>query len=169
MIESSRLILRKPIASDFEAYAEMFSDPSVTAHIGGVLKRSESWARFLRDVGHWAVEDFGQYIIVEKATSAFVGKIGFAKFERNLGIHTKTSIEVTWLLNSNFHGLGYAKEAGIAVHRWQDLNNPISTACLIAENNLPSLKLAAHLGYEQIDILHRVSGTALVLERKCSI
>lgn len=54
VLESDRLILRPPVAEDFESFAAMFADVEVTRHIGGVLERAEVWARFLRDCGHWA-------------------------------------------------------------------------------------------------------------------
>lgn len=42
MIETDRLLLRKPIADDFESYAALFNDPLVTNHIGGSLTRTEA-------------------------------------------------------------------------------------------------------------------------------
>jgi len=165
MIETDRLILRKPVADDFEPFFKMFEEPVVTAHIGGVLTRTEAWARFLRDIGHWTLEGFGQFIIVEKATSCFVGKMGFAKFERELGPRSNTSIECTWTLAAAFHGRGYAREAAIFAHRWSDEHNINPTACLISEANLPSLKLAGSVGYEEIDRLRRPAGEVIVLER----
>jgi len=165
MIETDRLILRKPLPHDFEPFVTMFSDPRVTAHIGGVLTRPEAWARFLRDAGHWTLEGFGQFIIVEKLTSRFVGKMGFARFERDLGPHAKTSVECTWTLSAEFHGRGYAKEAAKAAHRWHDEQRTGPTACLVAEANIASLKLASALGYHEIDRLQRSAGVALVLER----
>ncbi|GLU29092.1 MULTISPECIES: GNAT family N-acetyltransferase [Brucella/Ochrobactrum group] len=166
MIETERLILRKPVAGDFEPFYEMFKEPVVTAHIGGVLTRTEAWARFLRDIGHWTLEGFGQFIIIEKSTSSFVGKMGFAKFERDLGRCASTSIECTWTLTAAFHGRGYAREAAISAHRWFDEHHINPTACLIGEANIPSLKLAGALGYEEIDRLRRPAGEAIVLERK---
>ncbi|PRA46569.1 GNAT family N-acetyltransferase [Brucella pituitosa] len=165
MIETDHLILRKPIAEDFASYADLFNDPLVTIHIGGNLTRTEAWARFLRDVGHWTLEGFGQFIIVEQATSSFVGKLGFAKFERELGPHANTSVECTWTLSAAFHGKGYAKEAAIAAHIWHDKHSNAPTACLIAVDNIPSLKLASALGYREIDRLERRSHVVIVLER----
>lgn len=165
MIETHRLILRKPVADDFEPFFEMFKEPAVTAHIGGVLTRAEAWSRFLRDIGHWTLEGFGQFIIIDKATSCFVGKMGFAKFERELGPRAQTPIECTWTLAAAFHGRGYAKEAAVAAHRWSDEHHINPTACLISEANIPSLKLACAVGYEEIDRLRRPAGEVIVLER----
>lgn len=57
----------------------------------------------------------------------------------------------------------------MAAHIWRDKNHPVPTACLIAVDNTPSLKLAAALGYREIDRLERGSSTRIVLERNPKI
>lgn len=165
MIETERLRLRQPVASDFEPFAAMFTDPGVTAHIGGALGRSQAWAKFLRDVGHWTLEGFGQFVIVEKGSGAFVGKVGFARFERDLGDRATTDVECSWTLGSAFHGRGYAGEAARAAHDWHDAQMPGPAACLIAEANVASQRLAASLGYREIDRLDRPEADTILLER----
>ncbi|GGX58426.1 acetyltransferase [Tateyamaria omphalii] len=165
MIETDRLILRKPIADDFEPLADMFGEPRVTEHIGGTLTRTDAWARLLRDVGHWALEGFGQFIIADKATGSFVGKVGFAKYKRDLGPHADTEIECSWTLRSSCHGKGYAREAAEAAHTWYNAHQAGPTACMIGEANAASLRLAASLGYAEIDRLAGASGVSIVLQR----
>ena len=64
----------------------MFCEPSVMQHIGNApLSYSDSWARLLRDVGHWSLEGFGQFSVIEKNSGSYVGKIGYTNFERDLG------------------------------------------------------------------------------------
>lgn len=158
MLEASRLFLRPPVAGDFEPTAAMFGDEDVTRHIGGVMDRAAAWTRFLRDCGHWSVAGFGQFVITEKASGIFVGKAGLARFERDLGPHAGTSVECSWTLRSAFQGL-------VAALEWYDIHAGGPTACLIAEANIPSLKLAAFLGYVEVDRLARPSGRTIVLRR----
>lgn len=165
MLETDRLILRQPVAEDFEPFAAMFDEPFVTAHIGGVLSRSEAWTRFLRDVGHWTLAGFGQFVIDEKEANSFVGKVGIAKFERDLRSNAYIPLECTWTLRSAFHGLALAKEAAVMVHQWHDARGGGPTACLIAKTNTPSLRLAAALGYSEVDRLQRPNGLAAVFMR----
>ena len=166
MIETERLILRQPIAEDFEPTAAMFSDPNVVAHIGGAISRSEAWSRFLRDYGHWALEGFGQFSIIEKSSGSYIGKTGFAKFERDLGLHANTAVETSWTLGSHFHGKGFAKEAAQAAHEWFDANRQGPTACLIAQANAPSIKLATMLGYVNVDRIEQPAHFTLVFKRE---
>lgn len=89
---------------------EMFSEDPVSRHVGK-LNRSEIWTRLLRDAGHRQLMDFGQFSIIERAQNTYIGKVGFAVFERPLG-RADTNIEMSWTLRSQFHRLGYAKRAG---------------------------------------------------------
>ncbi|WP_353471499.1 GNAT family N-acetyltransferase [Salipiger sp. H15] len=162
MIESERLILRPPLAGDFEAFAAMFADAGVTRHIGGVQARSDAWARFLRDCGHWALEGFGQFTILERASGAYVGKTGLAKFERDLGPKAATAVEITWTLQAAFHGRGYAREAAALALGHFDRTVGGRSACLIAEGNDASQRLAERLGYREVDRLER-GGTLVAL------
>ncbi|MBY5935412.1 GNAT family N-acetyltransferase [Tateyamaria omphalii] len=165
MLETERLILRHPVADDLDALADMFADPVVTAHIGGMLSRAEAWSRLLRDVGHWTLEGFGQFIITHKATGSFVGKVGFAKYERDLGPRVDTDVECSWTLRSACHGHGYATEAALGVHQWHDRQRPGPTACMIALENAASRKLAAALGYVEVDRRDAPTGSSVVLQR----
>lgn len=156
MIETERLLLRQPELSDFDASAAMFADSQVVTHIGGTpLDRETAWTRFLRDGGHWHYQSFGLFSVIEKASGAYVGKLGFARFERDLGPLARTAVEMSWTLAAGFHGRGYATEAGRAAQVWFDSRFAMRTACLIAPDNQSSLRLAARLGYAEIDRLTR--------------
>ncbi|KPH65843.1 GNAT family N-acetyltransferase [Novosphingobium sp. ST904] len=167
MLETERLCLRPPERGDFEPMRQMFCDPLVVAHIGGSpLLRTEAWARFQRDVGHWTLEGFGQFTVLERASGRYVGKLGHARFLRDLGPLVETEIEMTWTLASGFHGLGYGSEAGRAAIAWFEGRGPRRTACVIAEANLPSLGLARKLGYREVDRLAGEAGARIVLVRQ---
>ncbi|MBO0144821.1 GNAT family N-acetyltransferase [Agrobacterium sp. Ap1] len=163
MIETPRLILRPPIYSDFKPMIEMFSEEPVLRQIGK-LNRSEIWTRLLRDVGHWQLMGFGQFSIIERAQNTYAGKVGFAVFERPLG-RADTNIEMSWTLQSGFHGRGYATEAAQAVQHWFERDHRQPTACLIAVGNVLSLRLAERLGYKEIDKVCRDKGDAIILQR----
>ncbi|MFN7092032.1 MAG: GNAT family N-acetyltransferase [Allorhizobium sp.] len=167
MIETERLSLRPPVHADFQATADMFAEEAVTLHIGNrPLSRSDAWAKFLRDVGHWEVMGFGLFSVTERTTAAYVGKIGFALFERDLGSKAATNIEMSWTLRSQFHGRGFAPEAARAAQNWFESKYSQRTACLIAAANTSSIKLATRLGFEEVDRLTRDRGEAVVMARQ---
>jgi hypothetical protein len=70
ILETERLTLRGHRLDDFGPYAAMWADPVVTQHIGGKpIPEEESWTRFLRQAGHWALLGFGYWVVEEKANA----------------------------------------------------------------------------------------------------
>jgi RimJ/RimL family protein N-acetyltransferase len=127
----------------------MWADPLVTRHVGGKpLTEEESWTKFLRYAGHWALLGFGYWVVEEKATGNFVGEIGFADYKRDLQPSLKGVPEIGWVLASQAHGNGYATEAVRAAVAWGDANfQSAKTACIITPENLASIRVAVKCGY----------------------
>ncbi len=129
----------------------MWADPAVTRYIcGKPLSEEESWARLLRYVGHWALLDFGYWVVEEKETGNFAGEIGFADYKRNMEPSLDGTPEIGWVLASKSHGKGYATEAVRAAVTWGDQRFERSrTACLIHPENLASIRVAQKCGYRE--------------------
>jgi len=151
ILESERLRLRHHRIEDFPHSAAMWADPKVVRYVGGKpLTEEESWTRFLRYVGHWAVFGFGYWVAEEKATGGFVGEIGFADYKRDLQPSLNGIPEIGWVLASQAHGRGYATEAVRAVVAWGDSHfGSVRTACIIAPGNLASIRVALKCGYRE--------------------
>jgi RimJ/RimL family protein N-acetyltransferase len=151
VLETERLNLRGHRLDDFAAYAAMWADPVVTRHIGGKpIPEEESWSRFLRQAGHWALLGFGYWVVEEKSTGTFAGEIGFANLRRVLEPPLGETPEIGWVLASLFHGKGYATEAVRAAVAWGDRHFGESrTACIIHPGNLASIRVAEKCGYRE--------------------
>ncbi len=151
ILETERLTLRGHRLDDFAGCAAMWADPQVTRYIGGKpLTEEEAWARFLRYVGHWALLGFGYWVAEEKATGSLVGEIGFADYKRQIEPSLKGVPEVGWVLASHAHGKGYATEAVRAVVAWGDAHlSSARTACIIAPENVASIRVAVKCGYRE--------------------
>lgn len=150
VLETPRLILRGHRLDDFPYSAAMWADPKVTQYIGGKpLTEEESWTKFLRYAGHWQLLGFGYWAIQEKATRSFVGELGFADYKRDLQPSLKGVPEIGWVLASSAHGQGFATEAVSAAGAWSDEHFPAArTACIIAPENLASIRVALKCGYQ---------------------
>jgi RimJ/RimL family protein N-acetyltransferase len=151
ILETERLRLRGYRLDDFVHCAAMWADPEVTRYIGGKpLTEEESWTKFLRYAGHWALLGFGYWVAEEKTTGTLVGEIGFADYKRDLEPSLKGVPEIGWVLASQAHGKGYATEAVRAAVAWGDAHfSSARTACIIAPENVASIRVAVKCGYRE--------------------
>jgi RimJ/RimL family protein N-acetyltransferase len=151
VLETERLILRGHRIEDFDACLALWTDPDSTQFIGGKPStREEVWARMLRYVGHWRLQGFGYWVVVEKATGRFVGEVGFGNFKRDIEPSLDGMPEIGWVLAPPQHGKGYATEAAQAAIAWAEGHfGPVRTACIIAPDNAPSIRVAERCGYRE--------------------
>lgn len=145
VIETDRLILRAFREDDLDAYAEMGQDPEVMAFLsadGSLLTRADAWRQMAMFLGHWELRGFGTWAVEERATGAFVGRVGLHFPEgwpdRELG----------WTIARGFWGRGYASEAARAAigHAFGPLGWT-HLVSLIHQGNQRSALLAERLGY----------------------
>lgn len=149
MIETARLILRRPTLADLDPVHAMRSDPEVVRFVGGkTLTREEAWHRLQRNAGHWSLLGYGLFTVVTRAGGVVVGEIGLIRAERGLGPSFDPFPEAAWILSREAHGRGYATEAAQAAHDWFMRTQPATrTVCIIDPRNAGSLKVAQKLGY----------------------
>lgn len=150
-IDTERLTLRGPRLEDFEDSFGMWGDPRVTKYIGGKPStREESWARLLRNVGHWDVMGFGYWVVREKSTGRFVGEVGFADLRREIQPAFQGAKEAGWVLSPSAHGKGFATEAVNAALRWVEGRfGPERVVCIIDLGNEASVKVAHKCGFHE--------------------
>jgi RimJ/RimL family protein N-acetyltransferase len=168
ILETERLRLRGHRLEDFVHSAAMWTDAKVTKHIGGQpLSEEESWTKFLRYVGHWSLLGFGYWVVEEKASGNFLGEVGFADYKRDIQPSLKEVPEIGWVLAAHAHGKGFATEAVHAAVAWGDANfHSQRTACIIAPENLPSIRVAEKCGYQEFQRTTYKGKPALMFERK---
>jgi len=140
-LETERLILRPPVPSDFEPYAQLMADKTTAKFIGGVQPRAVAWRGFLSVAGAWAMQGYSFFTVVEKATGQWVGRVGPWCPEGWPGT------EVGWSLGASFQGKGYATEAASAAIDWafDHLGWRKVNHCIYPDN-LASQAVAARLG-----------------------
>jgi RimJ/RimL family protein N-acetyltransferase len=158
-LDTTRLHLRPFGPEHFEAYADMCADPDVMRYVGerGVLSREDAWRQMAMLAGHWHLRGFGMWAVEERATGAFVGRVGLHYPE---GCPDR---EVAWALARRFWGRGYATEAARAAIEeafgrlgWSRIVSLIDPA------NLRSVRLAERLG-ERADGATAVRGRRVLV------
>lgn len=140
-LETERLLLRPPVAADFDRYAEMLASEDAARYIGGTLLRAPAWRKFLQMPGAWAVQGFAMFSVVEKASGRWLGQMGPWRPEGWPGN------EIGYAFHPDAWGHGFAVEAGIVARDWafEALGWDDAIHC-IDPNNVPSQRVAQRLG-----------------------
>ncbi len=148
VIETDRLVLRGHRLDDFAPCAALWADPEVTRFISATPStEEETWTRFLRYAGHWAMMGFGYWAIDERTTGRFIGHVGFAEYRRAV-VPPLDGPEIGWVLARSAAGMGYATEAARAAVDWGDRHlGDRATVCIIAPAHARSIRVAEKLGY----------------------
>jgi RimJ/RimL family protein N-acetyltransferase len=107
-IETDRLLLRRWREEDLDAYTRICADPEVMRYMGGPRPRQRCKEQIAWFVQHWGERGFGQWAVEERATGAFIGRIGLLYHDDWPEGEHKT--EVGWLLERSFWGRGLATE-----------------------------------------------------------
>lgn len=142
-LATDRLTLRQFRDDDLDAFAAIQADPVAARHVGegNVTDRATSWRIMAIFVGHWQLRGHGQYAVEERATGAFVGRIGLWHPEGWPGL------EIGWLIARDRWGRGYATEGARAVAAQAFDTLPIEQLIsLIRPMNAASIRVATKLG-----------------------
>jgi RimJ/RimL family protein N-acetyltransferase len=151
-LETPRLLLREHRPDDFAVYAAMWADPNLTRHIGdgGVKSRADAWTSFLRQVGHWHMTGFGNWVVEEKASGRQIGTIGFNERRRDDAPEFEGIQELGWMFDEWASGKGYATEALGAVLAWgRNHFGSTRVIAIAAPDNLASLRVAEKNGFRE--------------------
>jgi len=140
-LTTPRLLLRQPVLADLDGWAELMADPEATRHIGGVQPRAAAWRSLATMVGSWSMVGFGMFSVLERASGAWVGRVGPWSPEGWPGT------EVGWGLRRAYWGRGYAVEAALAAIDWAfDTLGWSEVIHVIAPANTASQAVARRLG-----------------------
>lgn len=145
VIETERLILRRWREADIEPNTAMLADPAtarfITSDGKAVTDAFVGWRNAAIMAGHWALHGFGMFVVEEKQTGRFVGRVepwspaGWPGFE------------VGWGITSSFRGKGYAVEAASASIDWAFARFEIDRIVhCIRPENVASQNVARRLG-----------------------
>jgi RimJ/RimL family protein N-acetyltransferase len=148
IIETERLILRPWRSGDIEPNTAMLGDPVagrfITADGKPITDAYAGWRNATIMAGHWALYGIGMFVVEEKQTGRFVGRVGPWRQPGWPGF------EVGWGIAADFRGRGYAVEAARASIDWSFATFEIDRIihCIDRENTA-SQAVARRLGAEK--------------------
>lgn len=113
--------------------------------LGGPLPRDMAWRVMATIVGSWALLGYSMFSVIEKASGAWIGRVGPWRPAGESG--DWPGYEVGWGLLARARGRGYATESAVAAMDWafHELGFHEVVHC-IQPRNQASLNVAARLG-----------------------
>jgi RimJ/RimL family protein N-acetyltransferase len=142
VIETERLLLRRPAEEDVESPPVWLSDPEVMDWLGGVMEQPTDLVRLW--IEQWERFPSGKFLVEQRSDGAVVGRVGANYYDVETWERSATGEpELGWALAREHWGHGYATEAALAVREWLRAPHVIS---LIASDNVRSQRVAERLG-----------------------
>jgi RimJ/RimL family protein N-acetyltransferase len=147
VIETARLKLRQWRGADVAANTAMLSDADtarfITADGKPVTDTLVGWRNAAIMSGHWVLHGVGMFVVEEKSTEKFVGRVG-PWFPPGW-----PGFEVGWGIAREFRGKGYALEAARAAIDWSFATFELEKIVhCIDRENVASKAVARRLGAE---------------------
>ena len=154
MIETERLLLRRPTAEDAPDYAAIWSDPEVVRFLSGETWDLDRAKRAIeRMLRHWEWFGTGLFTVVRREDERILGRVGFllwdasrwmnGLFER---IEPPFETEIGWTLGREYWNRGYATEAAVACRDHAFGEGATRVISLIAAGNQASIRVAEKIG-----------------------
>ncbi len=143
-LETPRLRLRGWRPEDLAPYAEMMADAETARFItrkGQPYSESQTWMEVAVLIGHWQLLGYSMFVVEERGTDAFLGRVG------PLQLPDYPGFEIAWSLAPAARGKGYAQEAARAAIDWSFANFPLDRIIsLIHPGNVASQRVAERIG-----------------------
>lgn len=159
-LETKRLLLRELEAGDIDALVALWTDPQVTAFVGGPRDPEELRRSFNEDLGRQPPDLFDLWPVVERLSGSVVGHCGLLDKE----VEARPEVELVYVFASSAWGKGYAMEIGreLMQYAFEDmgLKRLIS---LIEPENAASGQVAQRLGMRCEGLTQRPGGRSLSL------
>jgi RimJ/RimL family protein N-acetyltransferase len=106
--ETDRLVLRPYEPSDLQAHIEIHNHPDMAPYVITLGPRATPigiWRAFASILGHWQIRAYGEWMVVERASSQPIGRVGFYFPDG------APEIELGWAIRRSHWGRGFATEA----------------------------------------------------------
>lgn len=144
-LETPRLILRPPVEADLAGFVAMCAEEETMRFIGGVSAPQGAWRQMATIAGSWAIQGFGFFSVIEKASGRWLGRLGPWRPGGKTG--GWPGDEVGWGLMRAAQGKGYAYEGAAASIDWAfDALGWDEVVHCIDPANTASIALAERLG-----------------------
>jgi ribosomal-protein-alanine N-acetyltransferase len=149
VIESARLLLRKPRLEDAADLAVAYADPEVVRFMGdGSTATREQIEEGIHEwLERWDSWGLSLCSLERREDGRVVGRAGFLLWDPETWEVGGTETELGWLLAREYWGQGYATEAALALRDWAFEERRLARLIsLIDPANVRSIRVAERLG-----------------------
>jgi RimJ/RimL family protein N-acetyltransferase len=169
LLETERLVLRKPQLEDANDLLEYVRDPEVMRWIGGETgDLAATVATIERWLARWDESGIGTFSVVHEGH--VVGRVGFLIWDAqrwdisSYAAAAEPVTELGWTIARRHWGHGYATEAARALRPWAYEHGVESLISLINPANVRSIRVAEKLDAVPTDTVE-VAGSPAVIWR----
>lgn len=164
---TERLDMWRPAARDHAGLIDLLADDEVRRHLGSrPTSAVEEFNRLCRNAGSWALFGYGTFMCRGRDSDELLGICGVFHSWRGFGKGLDDTPEIGWIFARKTWGQGMASEAARASLAWFDAAFPgRRVGCMINDTNLPSLAVAAKLGFVRYGEEVEGDTTLILLER----
>ncbi|RMG80418.1 MAG: N-acetyltransferase [Chloroflexi bacterium] len=152
-IETARLLLRQPLASDEERIQKIVNHPAIGAQTFIPYPNENFARRWLARASHAKLFKTGFYfVIIEKDSGDIIGTIRAAKITESDDL-----FELGYWLGVDYWGRGYASEAALALVDYCVNVAGVQRLCATCfADNLASIRVLEKCGLERLAAFTRV-------------
>ncbi|WP_372768327.1 GNAT family N-acetyltransferase [Pseudoalteromonas sp.] len=146
VFETSRLILRPLLHSDFDFFAYLHQLPDVMRFVSDLPSIEKIQERFYERIGDWQKEhnSWLTLTMIEKSNFELIGVTGFLSQWQPF-----QQAELGFLIDSKFQGLGYGKESTFKIIDFAFNNCSYhKVTATVTEGNEASRNLLTSLGFQ---------------------
>jgi RimJ/RimL family protein N-acetyltransferase len=159
LIETERLLLRKPVPEDADGVLRYSSDPEVMRFLGGAPEGEiDAAAVVARWLARWEANGFGQLVVVRREDGRFLGRSGLLVWDRRTWEQStirdaaEPEVELGWTLVREHWGNGYATEAAHAARDWAFETVGVERLISLVDlENARSIRVVERLGAAQTE------------------
>ena len=149
MIETERLVLRRPRPKDAPDLAVAYADPEVVRFMGdgSTATLSEVAEGIVEWLDRWESWGMSLCSLERREDGRVVGRAGFLRWDPETWQVGGDETELGWLLAREHWGQGYATEAALALREWAVAERGLTRLIsLIRPGNDRSVRVAERLG-----------------------
>ncbi|BBC71387.1 GNAT family N-acetyltransferase [Altererythrobacter sp. B11] len=161
---TERLEMTAPAQGDLHPLHDLLTEGDTARFLANLDGLRGQFDRLCRNAGSWVLYGYGIFMLRRPDEDGLIGTCGIFHSWRGLGADFDDSPEAGWIIGAPHVGQGLAGEAMRAALAWfEHTHGERRIVCMISCGNVPSLRLAAKLGFRRMREAQLPAGDSVIL------